>query len=140
MERRAFLRYAALLALGGAGVVRAESVYHRLQNPAAPTLLEKKHVPGVEVPSRVRSGEWFEVRVRVGYLVPHPSTPGHWITWIELRGDGKPLARMEFPRGGVADPVAVFRIRLEKTTTLEAVENCNLHGTWISEPVRVEVV
>ncbi|QJA06548.1 desulfoferrodoxin [Thermosulfurimonas marina] len=142
MERRTFLKAVAGILVGGplvAREARGEETYLRLKDPAHPSLLEKKHVPAVEAPSKVKAGEWFEVRVRVGYLVEHPSTPEHWITRIELLCNGKQVAEVRFPRGGNLSPVAVFRVRLNRSAVLEAVENCNLHGTWISEPVKVEV-
>ncbi len=139
MKRRNFLKLLAALGLGGLHSAWAAEPYHRLENPRSPTLMEKKHVPAVEAPSRVKAGEWFEVRVRVGYLVEHPSTPEHWITRIELHCNGRGVAIVEFPEGGNLAPVAVFRVRLNRSAVLEAVENCNLHGTWISPPVRVEV-
>lgn len=141
MKRRVFVKgLAGLVLVGVAPPARAEEKnYLRLRNPRNPSLLEKKHVPGVEVPLRVQAGEWFEVRVRVGYLVEHPSTPTHWITWIALLCNGRKIAEVRFPEGGPLAPVATFRIRLKESAVLEAVENCNLHGTWISEPVKVEV-
>ncbi len=149
MERRNFLKGI----LAGATVLLASRVVNaseyeqkggkekinRLKDPKNPTLLEKKHVPALKVPKEVTAGEWFEVKVEVGYQVVHPSTPKHWITEIKLLCDGKEIAETEYPLGGVAASEATFKIRLEKDATLEAIEHCNLHGTWISEPVKITV-
>lgn len=111
----------------------------RLQNRENPTVMEQKHVPLVIAPERVRSGKFFEVKVQVGFRKNHPSTPEHWITKIALLVNGKRWAKTVYPKGGVAPSEATFRIRLQSDATIEAVEHCNLHGTWISEPVRVKV-
>ena len=152
MERRDFLKNTAAvgiaLAASGGGTVFAGSKkkergkdkeYQRLQNRDNPTVLEQKHVPAIEVPSSVKAGEWFDVKVKVGFQAEHPSVPEHWITMIKLNADGEKLAKVSYPEGGVTAPVAMFSIKLEKTAKLEAVEHCNLHGTWISEPVTVTV-
>ena len=97
-------------------------------------------MPGIKTPGSVKAGEWFDVKVKVGFMKDHPSTPGHWITVIKLIVDGNEAAKSTFRTGGIAGSVAVFRIKLDRTATLEAKENCNLHGTWISEPVIVKAV
>ncbi|WP_456370641.1 desulfoferrodoxin family protein [Thermodesulfatator atlanticus] len=160
MERRDFLKKvlggaAAFSVLSAVNIARAsEDEYHeykseyyehkkekylRLKNPANPSMLEKKHVPAIVAPKKVKAGEWFEVEVKVGYKVTHPSTPKHWISDIYLLCDGKKIAEVEYPVGGVASSSAKFSIRLNKSATLEAVEHCNLHGTWISKPFKIEV-
>ncbi|NDY43213.1 superoxide reductase [Dissulfurirhabdus thermomarina] len=145
MKRREFLvgTAAAVLAAAGAGRAGAgappEAVegLRRLSDPHSPSVLEQKHVPGIEAPARVKAGDWFDVKVRVGYRVTHPSAAKHWITWIALRVDGAEVGRVTYPVGGVAAPEARFRIRIDRPARLEAVEHCNLHGTWIGEPVEV---
>ncbi|MBI5664019.1 MAG: desulfoferrodoxin [Nitrospirae bacterium] len=111
----------------------------RLSSKEKPSALEQKHVPGIEAPASVKAGEWFDVKVKVGFMGEHPSTPEHWITKIKLLVDGKNIAKTAFEVGGAAAPVATFRIKLDKTSNIEAVEDCNLHGTWISEAVRITV-
>ncbi len=145
MERRLFLKGL----LGGAALLTtsrlaraSEDEYHhflRLKDPKHPSLMEKKHVPAVIAPSEVKAGEWFEVKVKVGYMIPHPSTPDHWITKIYLLCNGQKIAEVEYPIGGVVASEATFKIRLKQNARLEALEHCNLHGTWISEPVEVRV-
>lgn len=83
---------------------------------------------------------WFDVTTRVGFMKEHPSVPEHWITMIRLLVDGKDVSRIENKSGGISAPTVTFKMRLDKPSTLEAVEDCNLHGTWISEPVRIKIV
>ena len=112
---------------------------NRLMSKDAPSVMEQKHVPGIKAPGTVNAGEWFDVKVNVGYMKGHPSTSGHWITMIKIKVNGDEVAKSTYKVGGVTDPVMSCRIKLDSTATLEAIENCNLHGTWISEPVTVKV-
>jgi superoxide reductase len=143
MERRDFIKAAAVAAVmvasKGQTSFAAEEEFLRLKDKANPSALEQKHVPGISAPDTVKAGDWFDVKVKVGYMAEHPSTLRHWITYIHLRVDGKDVASVEYPMGGMLSPETVFRIRLDKPTVIEAVENCNIHGTWISEPVHVKV-
>ena len=111
----------------------------RLANREDPTISEQKHVPAIEVPGKVNPGEWFDVNVKVGFLKEHPSSHEHWITMIKLLIDGKDIASTNFKVGGKSAPNATFRVKLEKSSTLEAIEHCNLHGTWISDKINVKV-
>lgn len=112
---------------------------NRLSNRENPSLGEQKHVPAIDAPEKVNPGEWFDVTVKVGFMKEHPSLPEHWITMIKLLVDGNDVAKTEFPAGGQSAPVATFRIKLEKSSVLEAVEHCNLHGTWLSDQINVKV-
>lgn len=121
------------------GSVQEDTNLLRLRNRENPTAMEQKHVPGIEAPNKVEKGKFFDVKVRVGYINEHPSTPDHWITWIKLLVNGHEVARTEYEMGGVSWSHATFKIKLEKTSTLEAIENCNLHGTWIGDPLTITV-
>lgn len=148
MNRRNFIKGALLttatLASGKAlaGKYGSKSIkgLNRLTNREDPSVGEKKHVPGIESPDKVYQGNWFNVKVNVGFMMEHPSTSGHWITMIKLLVDGKEIVKTNFNVGGVSTPAATFRIRLDKTSSIEAIENCNLHGTWVSNPVEIKVI
>ena len=147
MKRRDFIKgtllTAAVMASGRAFASEYEEKHdkglNRLTNRDNPSVLDQKHVPAIEAPGTVQSGQWFDVKVNVGFMKEHPSTPGHWITKIKLLVDGSELIESEFKKGGVTSSGALFRIRLDKRARLEAIEHCNLHGTWISDGVDVKV-
>ena len=148
MNRREFIKgavlTAALVSSGKAfasyeGEESGGGPLLELKNRENPSVGEQKHVPGIEAPSRVKKGEWFDVKVKVGFMKEHPSTPEHWITSIKLLADGDPIANVTYPVGGAAASSATFRIKVEGNTRLQAIENCNLHGTWIGDPVTVSV-
>ena len=149
MKRRDFIKGAllssAVLAASG-GRIFAEGTgqpggmdINRLQNTESPSALEQKHVPAVDAPASVKPGAWFDVQVKIGFMEEHPSTGGHWITMIKLLVDGNDVAMTDFKTGGISAPYATFRIKLDRASTIEAVEHCNLHGTWISQPLRIRV-
>jgi len=152
MERRQFVQagVAGAALLLAPKVVRADSYnktlakgkINTLTNKNSPSVLEKKHVPLVQAPKAVEKGQWFKVMVKVGFMIEHPSNPDHWIDRIELQVNGKRVSEMVNVAGGITSPNACFEIRLNGSgdAKLEAVANCNLHGTWLSEPVYVKVV
>ncbi len=93
----------------------------------------ESHVPLIEVPEKVKKGEPFEVKVRVG---PHPNEPQHSIRRIELwfYEDGRPfnpvrLASIEL-EPVYAEPEVTVKVKLEKSGTIYALAYCNLHGVW----------
>ncbi len=151
MERRRLIKAGAagaalLLTQGVAGAdsynkTLAKRKINTLTNKKNPSVLEKKHVPLVEAPKSVKKGQWFKVRVKVGFMIEHPSKPDHWIDRIELQMNGKRVSEMVNVVGGITSPNAYFEIRLNRSgdVKLEAVANCNLHGTWLSEPIHIRV-
>ena len=44
---------------------------------------KEKHVPVIECPDRVKSGEWVQVKVSLGKAIAHPNTTEHHIRWIQ---------------------------------------------------------
>jgi superoxide reductase len=100
--------------------------------------LEKKHLPIISAPARVKKGEFFEVTIEVGKLLQHPNEPGHFIQFIELYADGTYLARMDFTAKTTC-PVMKTSVAFEQSySKLRAFERCNLHGVWENE-IDIEV-
>lgn len=148
MERRDFLKssFALVTAFSLTESIFLKDVFadqvtndniNRLADKNNPSSLEKGHVPKIIVPSRINPNEWFDVVVKVGFINEHPSTEEHWITDIKLLVDGKDVAHVKHIVGGITPSEATFRIKLQTSAKLEAIEHCNLHGTWISEPVEI---
>ncbi len=102
------------------------------------TDLEKKHVPVITAPDRVKPGECFEVVVEVGKLLQHPNENGHFIQFIELYAGHVYLARMDFTARTTC-PVMKVCVSLDKDVgRLRAFERCNLHGIWEADkPITV---
>lgn len=116
----------------------------------------EKHVPVIELTSKVEKGKPSEVKVTVGKEIPHPNKTEHHIVWIELmflpQSEKFPyqVGRCEFLAHGAStqgpdtstvytEPVALFNFKSEKSGKLIATSYCNVHGLWKSEAeVKVE--
>lgn len=154
MKRREFLGKAVIGGLGtlwlagpvaAAGSKAAMTPYNkvdtglfeninRVKDPGKMTLLEKKHLPVIEAPSKVEAGKRVAVKVKMGE-VTHPMSAIHYIESVQLFAGNEPAGRMEFSPL-FNGPEAVFMVSLERSVTLMARSYCNLHGLWES---RVEV-
>ena len=110
-----------------------------VKDPENMTELEKKHLPIISAPKRVKKGECFEVTVEVGKLAEHPNQPAHYIEFVELYADHTYLARIDFT-ARVTCPVMKVCVSLDHSHgRLRAFEHCNLHGTWEGD-ADIEVV
>lgn len=150
MDRRGFLKAAAIGAIAGsvtAKVASAERFFptkvdmtlfegiNRAKDPAKKTPLEKSHAPAITAPASVKAGEPFVVEVSIGENV-HVMGPTHWIEYIELSLGNEPAGRVEFQPKGYLKPKASFTVVVPKEAapsgkvTLVAFQRCNLHGLW----------
>lgn len=93
------------------------------------TDLEKKHIPVITAPDRVKKGEPFEVLIEVGKLLAHPNEVSHFIEWIELYSGDTFLARFDLTPV-LSHPKVKATIALTHSHPLRALERCNLHGVW----------
>jgi len=99
------------------------------KDPAKPTDFELKHLPQITVKEKDAKGyTMVEITVGQGGII-HPSTPNHWIDFIELYADdklvGKTILEAELSRGATA-----FAVKLDGVKTVTARAGCNLHGIW----------
>jgi len=104
---------------------------------------KEKHVPHIEAPSKVKKGEPFEVTVIVGKETPHPNTIEHHIKWVQVHAkeDGeRPVINVaNFDFGPTyAEPRITFKMMLQKSSEVFAMEYCNIHGLW-DNSVKIEV-
>lgn len=107
----------------------------------------EKHVPGIDAPEKVKSGEFFKVTVSVGKEIAHPNTTAHHIAWIKLyfhpEGSKFPyeIGKADFSAHGAsvdgADTSTVYThheatisFKTEKPGVLYAASFCNIHGLW----------
>jgi superoxide reductase len=108
---------------------------------------KEKHVPLIECPDSVKSGENFEIILRVGKEISHPNTTEHHIRWIQvffLPEGGKftyQLANCEFTAHGESTEgadkgpasthhAATVTVALKEPGTIHALSLCNIHGLW----------
>ena len=107
----------------------------------------EKHVPLIECPDAVKSGEKFEIKVFVGKEVSHPNTTEHHIRWIQVYfhpADEKAvyqLANCEFTAHGEStqgadkgpaytDHSATVTAMIKKPGVIHTFSLCNIHGLW----------
>lgn len=136
MNRREALKVAgvaAVVAAVGSEAKMLEEHMNRLEmKPKDPAKMEKgelKHSPQVTIKGKDAKGYTLvEITVGQGGII-HPSTPNHWIDFIELYADnklvGKSILEPEISRGA-----ASFSVKLDNVKTLKAKAGCNLHGIW----------
>ncbi len=107
----------------------------------------EKHVPVIEVPDKVKKGEFFKITVSVGKEVPHPNTTEHHIRWIEVYfltekekfqyqiGKFEFNAHGESTQGPNTSTIythseLICSFKTEKSGTIFATSYCNIHGIW----------
>ncbi|MEA3417811.1 MAG: desulfoferrodoxin family protein [Campylobacterota bacterium] len=136
MDRRKALKVAgvaAMVAAVGAEAKMAVEHMNRMDmKPKDPAKMDKgelKHSPLVTIKEKDAKGyTLIEITVGQGGII-HPSTPDHWIDFIELYADdnlvGKSTLEPEISRGA-----ASFAVKLDNVKTLKAKAGCNQHGIW----------
>jgi len=107
-----------------------------IQKPANPTALtegDKKHIPQIVVVKEcglIPGGCCTDVHVRVGEI-EHVMTEKHLIRFIDFYLNHKFISRV-WLSPDVCHPAAALHLNVT-SGTLTALENCNIHGNWISE-------
>lgn len=94
---------------------------------------EKKHIPLVTIKKECTliSDGCTDVYVRVGEI-EHVMESEHYITFIDFYIDGKYIARLNLtPR--YLHPATVLHLNLANKKKLTVIENCNIHGHWMTE-------
>ena len=96
--------------------------------------LVKKHAPTFQIDGKPKAGEILRLKVIVGDDdIIHPMSQKHYIEYVRLymHVDGleTPIANVQFSPH-VAQPVALFHLKLKEPTILKAREFCTLHGLW----------
>jgi len=101
------------------------------QDPSNLSEMEKKHIPVIDCPDRVKAGEPFKVSIKVGEL-PHVMEEGHHIEWIEVKVGENFYERVDLTPVLTRPEVTVTLVKGEKheRRTLRVIERCNLHGLW----------
>jgi superoxide reductase len=116
----------------------------------------EKHVPVIECPDQVKSGELFAVKVTLGKEIAHPNTTEHHIRWISIyfHPDGEKfpceVGHFEFSAHGESaegpNKGSVYThhevtasLKVSKAGFIYGAALCNIHGLWQSVK-RIQVV
>jgi superoxide reductase len=95
----------------------------------------ESHSPKIEAPDSVGADKTFEVRITVG---PHPNTVEHSIRQIDVfvaedeRAFNPIFATTVRLTPVYSEPDIKVNLKLKKSSTLYAIEYCNIHGLWES--------
>ncbi|PHS37679.1 MAG: twin-arginine translocation pathway signal protein [Sulfurovum sp.] len=136
MNRREVLKVAGVaamvVAVGAEAKMPVAQMNRMEMTPKDPTKMDKgelKHSPLVTLKEKDAKGYTLvEISLGQGGII-HPSTPDHWIDFIELYADGKLVGKStlepEISRGA-----ASFALKLDNVKVLKAKSGCNIHGIW----------
>lgn len=93
---------------------------------------EVKHIPAVTVKKEcklIEEGACTDIVFRIGSKL-HPMEEKHFIQFADCYLDQKFVARVHFTPGVFA--AGTFHLK-EQGKKVQLVENCNIHGYWMSE-------
>lgn len=102
-------------------------------NPAALTEGDKKHIPQLVVVKEcglIPGGCCYDVHARIGEI-EHVMQPKHYITCLDFYLNYKFISRI-WLSPEVCHPAAALHLNA-KSGTVTVIENCNVHGNWMSE-------
>ena len=137
MNRREAIKVAGvaamMVAISAEAKMEVANMNRMEMKPKDPKKMEKgelKHSPLVTLKEKKDAKGYTLVEITVGQGgIIHPSTPDHWIDFIELYADdklvGKSTLEPEISRGA-----ASFALKLDNVKVLKAKAGCNLHGIW----------
>src|SRR5918996_1412406 len=134
ISRRSFCKWSSSLVLAGlfSGLKRRSPL--ALGPPEAgatptPGVLNELHTPKLILPAMTRNGTHVPVVVKMN----HPMEQGHYIRRVQFLNESDPI-----PSKGIFHPTSAngeiyfaFQARMHSgTSTVLAIAECNLHGTW----------
>jgi superoxide reductase len=104
------------------------------------TELEKKHIPVLNCPDKVKAGIPFQINIKVGEI-PHVMEEKHHVQWIEVKAGENFYERIELTPVFTRPEVTLTLVKGGKheTRTIRVIERCNLHGLWeATKEIRIE--
>ena len=136
MNRREAIKVAGMaammVAVSAEAKMELEHMNRMEMKPKDPTKLDKgelKHSPLVTIKDKNAKGyTLIEITIGQGGII-HPSTPDHWIDFIELYADDK-LVGKSIMEPEISAGAASFLVKLDNVKVLKARSGCNLHGIW----------
>ena len=104
-----------------------------------------RHMPHVICKDRVKKGNTFKVKVRMGDQYTHPDDHDHFISTIQLWNRETLLGEMKYTSGAFANKptnveVDFYLVAPQVSMNLSAMAVCTKHGLWQSEDKAVKVV
>ena len=129
MSRRTFCKWSSALVTAGTFLGLRNRLLPARDPSASDAALKEIHTPKLVLPATTRNGNHVPVAVKMS----HPMEPGHHIRRVQFLNESDPI-----PSKGVFHPTPAnggiyfaFQARMHSgTSTVLAIAECNLHGTW----------
>jgi desulfoferrodoxin (superoxide reductase-like protein) len=129
ISRRSFCKWSSSLVVAGIFTGLKNRLLLALDTSGAGAALKEPHTPKLILPAITRNGSHVPVVVKMN----HPMEQGHHIRRVQFLNESDPI-----PSKGIFHPTSAngeiyfaFQARMHSgTSTVLAVAECNLHGTW----------
>jgi desulfoferrodoxin (superoxide reductase-like protein) len=129
ISRRSFCKWSSSLVLAGIFTGLKNRLGLAL-NPSAPVDAPKDlHTPKLILPATTRNGNHVPIAVKMN----HPMEQDHYIRRVEFRNETDPIPSkgIFYPTAANGETYLAFQARMDSgTSTVLAIAECNLHGTW----------
>ncbi|MCF8221714.1 MAG: hypothetical protein K9J25_01100 [Bacteroidales bacterium] len=104
-----------------------------------------RHMPHVICHDKVKRGDVFRVKVKMGENYTHPDDHDHYISTIQLWNRETLLAETKYSSGAYGNEgsnveVDFYIAAPEVSMNLSAMAVCTKHGLWQSEDKQVKVI
>jgi sulfur-oxidizing protein SoxY len=129
ISRRSFCKWSSSLVLAGIFAGLKSRLLLALDPSVTGAALQEIHTPKLILPAMTRNGNHVPVIVKMN----HPMEQGHYIRRVQFLNESDPI-----PSKGILHPTPAngeiyfaFQARMHSgTSTVLAIAECNLHGTW----------
>ncbi|MDZ7740113.1 MAG: desulfoferrodoxin family protein [Bacteroidales bacterium] len=104
-----------------------------------------RHMPHVICDDKVKKGEVFRVKVKMGDNYTHPDDHDHFISTLQLWNRETLLAETKYSSGAYGNKPSNIEVDFyinapEVSMNLSAMAVCTKHGLWQSEDKPVKVI
>jgi desulfoferrodoxin (superoxide reductase-like protein) len=129
ISRRSFCKWSSSLVLAGMFTGLKNRLVLALDPSAPADTLKQLHTPKLILPATTRNGNHVPIIVKMN----HPMEQGHYIRRVEFRNESDPIPSkgIFYPTVANGETYLAFQARMDSgTSTVLAIAECNLHGTW----------
>jgi sulfur-oxidizing protein SoxY len=129
ISRRNFCKWSSSLVLAEIFTGLKNRLVLGLEPSATEEILREIHTPKLILPAMTRNGNHVPIVVKMN----HPMESSHYIRRVEFRNESDPIPSkgIFYPSAANGETYLAFQARMDSgISTVLAVAECNLHGTW----------